>query len=233
MVGLGILSLIYRDFAYEWQPVPASLPGRQILVLASGLLLVVASVALRFRTTVVIAVRVLFPYLLLWQRLKVQALIVPPGMEAVWLGSRFAQLENTPFFTHITGEKGIRMARILFAVALIPIGLSHIVYVKITAGLVPAWLPFRAGWAYLTAAGQIACGLGVLFSVYARAATMIEVGMLAIFALLVWGPPIAAPSPRFPLTAFLITWAIGASAWLVATNKPSKQNDIRKGEIHG
>jgi hypothetical protein len=85
----------------------------------------------------------------------------------------------------------------------------------------------------LTDAGQIACGLGVLFSVYTRAAAMIEVGMLAIFAFLVWGPPIAAPSPRFPLTAFLITWAIGASAWLVATNIPSKQNDIRKGEIHG
>jgi hypothetical protein len=145
MVGLGILSLIYRDFAYEWQPVLASRPGRQILVLASGLLLVVASVALLFRTTVVIAVRVLFPCLLLWQRLKVPALIVPPGMEAVWLGfseiavllaggwvlfARFAQLENTAFFTHITEEKGIRMARILFAVALIPIGLSHIVYVK-------------------------------------------------------------------------------------------------------
>ena len=248
MVGLGILSLSYRDFAYEWQPVPACLPGRQILVLASGLLLVVASVALLFRTTVVIAVRVLFPYLLGWQLLKVPALIVAPGMEAVWLGfseiavllaggwvlfARFAHLENTAFFRHITGEKGIRMVRILFAVALIPIGLSHIVCVKITAGLVPAWLPFRVGWAYLTGVGQIACGLGMLFSVFARLAAMIEVGMLAIFAFLVWGPPIAAPNPRFPLTAFLITWAIGASAWLVATNIPSKQNDMRKGEIHG
>jgi len=35
------------------------------------------------------------------------------------------------------------------------------------AALVPAWLPFRAGWAYLTGVGQIACGLGVLFSIFA------------------------------------------------------------------
>jgi hypothetical protein len=52
--------------------------------------------------------------------------------------------------------------------------------------------------------------------------------MLALFAFLVWGPdtwfaatPKLAGTPpglRFPLTAFLITWAIGASALLIANN---------------
>jgi uncharacterized membrane protein len=91
-----------------------------------------------------------------------------------------------------TGENGIRVARILFAVSLIPIGLSHLVYVKETAALVPAWLPFRPGWAYLTGLGQIACGLGVLFSIYPRVAAVAEAGMLSLFTLLVWGPAILA-----------------------------------------
>jgi hypothetical protein len=61
----------------------------------------------------------------------VPALVVAPGMEAVWLGAgELAVL--------LTGENGIRVARLLFAVSLIPIGLSHLVYAKATADLVPA-----------------------------------------------------------------------------------------------
>src|SRR6202022_4897391 len=104
-----------------------------------------------------------------------------------------------------------RIARILFALSLIPIGLSHLVYVKETANLVPAWLPFREGWAYLTGVGQIACGTGVLFSIYPLMAATAEAGMLILFTLLVWGPAIlAAPKTRLPWTAFFISWAITA-----------------------
>ena len=128
--------------------------------------------------------------------------------------------------TFATSESGIRLARILFAVSLIPIGLSHLVYVKQTADLVPAWLPFRTGWAYLTGLGQMACGIGVLFSIYPCAAAAVEVGMLNLFTLLLWGPAImAAPSTRLPWTAFFfISWAITAAAWLVANSIASKES---------
>jgi uncharacterized membrane protein YphA (DoxX/SURF4 family) len=78
----------------------------------------------------------------------------------------------------------------------------------------------------MTGAGQIACGAAIVFGVWPRAAALIETTMLALFAFLVWGPdtwvaatPKMAGSPagpRFPLTAFLITWIIGASALLIA-----------------
>ena len=242
LIGLGILSLVYHDFAMQWQPVPASIPGRSALAYASGLLMVIGGVALLFKAIAAPAIRILFPYLIIWQLLKVPALIVAPQVEGVWLGfaeitvllaggwvlfARLAELDDKSFFRHIVGENGIRIARILFAVALIPIGLSHIVYIKITASLVPAWLPFRAGWGYATGIGQIACGLGVLFSIYPRLAAMVETGMLAVFAFLVWAPRIvAAPTSQLPWTAFFITWVIGASAWLVAINIPPR----RKGD---
>jgi uncharacterized membrane protein len=255
MVSLGVLSVIYHDFAYSWQPVPGSIPGRGTLAVVSGLLMVGASLALLFRATEAIAIRILFAFLVLWQLLKVPALIAAPGMEAVWLGfgeiavllaggwilfAQFSNLDSSAFFSHITGERGVRLACILFGVALVPIGLSHIIYVSITASFVPAWLPFRTGWAYLTGFGQMACGLGVLFSVLPRAAAMIETGMLAIFAFLVWGPtswflstpkfPGTPPGPRFPLTAFLITWVIGASAFLVAVNIGASRKRNVQGE---
>ena len=126
--------------------------------------------------------------------------------------------EGSPL-AFLTNENGIRVARILFAVSLIPIGLSHIVYVKQTAEFVPAWLPYRVGWAYLTGAGQIACGLGVLFSVFPRVAAWSEAGMISLFTLLVWAPAIvAAPRTRLPWTAFFISWAIASAAWVLAQN---------------
>ena len=86
-----------------------------------------------------------------------------------------------------------------------------------TAALVPAWLPARTAWAYLTGAGQIAAGLGVLFSILPRLAAGAEATMLSLFTLLVWVPAVVAkPTDRLSWTALLISWAITAAAWVVA-----------------
>src|SRR5947207_4650925 len=180
MIGLGVLALIYGDFAMVWQPVAPWIPGRTALAYASGVIMLLGGIGLLFAPTAAWAARILFPYLIVWLLLKVPALVVAPKIEAVWLGVGeiavlltggwvlFARLAGMQKESSIAGENGVRLARILFAVSLLPIGLSHIVYVKETAALVPAWLPYRVGWAYLTGAGQIACGLGVLFSIFPR-----------------------------------------------------------------
>ena len=83
----------------------------------------------------------------------------------------------------------------------------------------PGWLPYRTGWAYLTGIGQMACGIGVIFSIYPRVAATAEAAMLSLFTLLVWIPAIVvAPTARLPWTAFFISWAITSSAWLLATD---------------
>jgi uncharacterized membrane protein len=239
MIGLGILALVYGDFALVWQPVATWVPGRTGLAYASGVVMLLGGLGLFFRATSALSTRILFPYLIAWLLLKVPALVVAPQMEAVWLGigelavllaggwvlfANLAGLSERSTWIFATGKNGIRIARILFAVSLIPIGLSHLIYGKETAAFVPAWLPFRLGWAYLTGVGQIACGIGVLFSIYPRVAATAEAGMLTLFTLLVWGPAIlAAPTTRLPWTAFLISWAITASAWVLANNIATKE----------
>ena len=234
MIGLGVLALIYGDFAMVWQPVPAGIPGRTVLAYASGVIMLLGGVGLLLEATAAWSVRILFPYLIVWLFLKVPALLVAPKMEAVWLGfgelavlmaggwilfARLANLQAGSPLAFAAGENRVRCAQILFALSLIPIGLSHIVYVKETVELVPAWLPYRVGWAYLTGAGQIACGLGVLFSILPRVAATAEAAMISLFTLLVWGPAIlATPKARLPWTAFFISWAIASAAWVVAQN---------------
>lgn len=240
MIGLGILALIYGDFAMVWQPVAPWVPGRTALAYASGILMLLGGAGLLFRATVAMSLRMLFPYLIVWALLKVPALVVAPGMEAVWLGfgeltvllaggwtlfARLAEVRENSILGFAVGDKGVRMARILFAVSLLPIGLSHMVYVQATVDLVPAWLPFRTFWAYLTGAGQMACGLGVLLSIFPRVAATAEAGMISLFTLLVWVPAIvAAPKTRLPWTAFFISWAIGAAVWAVAQNVSGKKS---------
>lgn len=259
MIALGILSVISRDFAYTWQPVPAFHPGREALAVICGLFMIAASIALLFRSTAAIAARAMFLFLLAWMSLKIPAIFVAPQIEGVWLGlgelgmlfaggwvllARLSGLDDTTFFSRLSGQRGLRIAHIIFGLAVIPVGIAHIVYLDITTSLVPSWLPFRTELAWITGAGQIACGLGIIFAILPQVAAYVEAGMLALFGFLVWGPdtwfsamPKMAGSPtgpRFPLTAFLITWVIGASALLIAQNsKPVGFNLNPSARKHG
>src|SRR5207245_10333141 len=86
MIGLGILALVYGDFALVWQPVAPWIPGRTVLAYTSGLIMLFGGVGLLLRATAAWSARILFPYLIVWALLKVPALLVAPQMAAVWLG---------------------------------------------------------------------------------------------------------------------------------------------------
>jgi uncharacterized membrane protein len=240
MIGLGVLALAVGDFAMGWQPVAPWFPARTALAYTSGVIMVGCGAGLMFRATTVWAVRILFPYLIVWQLLKLPALFVAPKIEGVYLGfgelavllagewtlfALLGEMDSTPWLRWASGDRGVRIARYYFALWLIPIGLSHLIYVKETVNLVPGWLPYKTGWAYLTGAGQIASGLGVLFGVLPRTAAWAEAVQITLYTLLIWVPAvIAAPKTRLPWTALWISWAIGAAAWVVAQNTKSKQS---------
>ena len=242
MVGLGILALIYRDFALVWQPVPAWVPGRATIAVATGVLMLLCGIGLLIRPTSRLSAQILFPYLIAWALLKLPDLVTAPLVEGSWLGfgelamllaggwtlfARLASVAPTSPLAFATSARGVRIARILFALWVIPVGLSHFVYNDGTAGFIPAWIPFHRFFAYLTGAGHIASGLGVLFGIFPRAAAWAEAAMLAIFTLVIWAPAIAAaPTTRLPWTAFFISWAITAAVAVVAQNIPKKNTTV-------
>ena len=250
IIGLGVLALVFGDFAMVWQPVAPWFPGRTALAYLTGALEVCVGCGLLFPASLAWAVRILFPGLILWAMLKVPALVVAPQTEGVWLGlgeltlllsggwtlfARLAELPEGSVFGFAAGERGVRAARMLFAASLPPIGLSHFVYLQATIHLIPSWLPFPAGWARLTGAGQIASGLGVLFKVLPRAAACAEAAQISLYTLLIWVPTCLFTSymnmesvfgqsgKRLPLTALFISWTIAAAAWVVAQNVPGKR----------
>ncbi len=238
MIGLGVLGLSVGDFAMGWQPVAPWFPARTALAYASGVLMIACGAGLLFRASVVWSARILLPYLIVWQLLKLPALVVAPKIEGVYLGfgelavllaggwTLFAVLADVRmprWLAWSTGEQGVRAARYYFALWLIPLGLSHWLYTRETIVLIPAWLPFKTSWAYLTGAGQMASGLGVLFGVLPRVAAWAEAGQITLYTLLIWLPAIfATPHRRLSWTALWISWTIGAAAWVVAQNTGQK-----------
>ena len=239
LIGLGVLALVYGDFALVWQPVAPWVPGRTALAYGSGILMLGSGAGLLMRATASWAARVLFPYLIVWALLKVPALFVAPKIEGVWLGfgelamllaggwvlfARLAEVRADSWLAFAAGDRGIRIARYLFAVWVIPVGLSHFFYTKATIDLIPAWIPGRMFWAYLTGAGHVASGLGVLFSVAPRLAVFAEAGMLSAITLLVWAPAVLThPTVRMPWTAFWISWVITAAVWVLAQGMENRK----------
>jgi uncharacterized membrane protein len=249
LLGLGILGLIYGDFALVWQPVAPWFPARTALAYIIAALEVLTALALLFRATSRWAVRILFPGIVLWQLLKVPDLFAAPTVEGSYLsfgetaillagaGTLFAKLADLPTgspFAFLTGERALRLARLYLGLWIIPIGLSHIVYHEATVLLIPAWIPNRLFFAYLTGAGQIASGLGLLFNVLPRVAAYAEAAQLWIYTLLLWVPAViygpnadvqavfgASSGPRMPWTALLVTWLPAACALAVAQNTPT------------
>ena len=233
LAGLGVLSLGSGDFAYVSQPVPAWVIGRGLLVYASGALLLACGAGLLWprtlaRSSLVLTLYGMASMLLLhapriareplneveWFNLGEIATIVA----GAWiLFACAAPVPASRWRKAVVGERGVRLARLLFALALPPFGLSHFVYAKATAGMVPSWLPGHLAWAYLTGAGHVAAGLGILLGVLPRLAATLEALMVSTFLLTVNVPDlVGAPRDRWQWTEVFVASAIGGAAFLVA-----------------
>jgi len=223
MIGLGVLIFRYGDFALGW---PSWVPWRRALVDGLAGMLLLGGAGLLFARSVRVAVGLLRPCLLLWAALRVPALVHAPLVEVNWLAvGEIAALAAGAWA--LFGAGGRLVVRALFGGSLVAFGLSHFFYTHETVVLVPSWLPFRRGWAYLTGAGHTAAGLGVLLSIRPRLAAALEAAMLAIFTVVVWAPAISARSAtRDAWWEFVLSWAIAAAAWVVAGSIPPRDHAI-------
>src|SRR2546427_12038927 len=86
--GLAILSLIFRDFAPIWQPLPAWIPWRETWVYGCGLLVLAASVGLCFSRSALPSALTIGTYLAAWA----VARAVPGGFKPPHLGSWYCFL---------------------------------------------------------------------------------------------------------------------------------------------
>jgi uncharacterized membrane protein len=229
LAGLGVLSLIYGDFALNWQPVPGWVPWREILARASGILLLAAGVGMLVKRVAAVSTLVMTAYMLSWVLLlQVPRVAQAPTDLGMWLGfaeSSWLFCGGWILFDSVAGTHdklkrsidGPRAARYLFGFACLILGLSHFVYFDATTGMIPSWIPAHGAFAYLTGAGHFAAGLAILSGVLPRLAATMEAGMISCFVLLLHAPGVAAaPTNRLQWTMLAVASALAGSAWAVA-----------------
>src|SRR6476660_10103763 len=85
MIGLGILGLIKRDFTALWQPVPKSVPARDVLIYLCAIVPLASGLGLLWQRAAAAAARVLLAYLLLWLLvLRVPLIFISPTVNVWW-----------------------------------------------------------------------------------------------------------------------------------------------------
>ncbi len=233
LIALGILGLVQGGFGPIWDSVPKGLPGREILACLCSLVCLVCGVGLLLRRAAAAAARVLFIYLFIWMVLvKVRLIVLMPLVEGAYqswgetavivagawvLYAWFAADSDRARLGFAVGERGVRLAQVLYALALIAFGLSHFVYVDLTTPLVPGWLPGHTFWAYLTGCTYLAAGAAILAGIWAKPAAVLSAWQIGLFLLLVWVPIVAAGNVSAEhWSETIVNVALLAGAWVVA-----------------
>lgn len=233
MIALGVLILVKGDFSPVWEPVPKGVPAREVLIYLCAIVSISCGFGLLWRGVSGRAASVLLALLGFWMLVfRVRAIFLAPASQDSWSGVGetsvmlaaawvlYAWLASDWDRQHLpfaTGKNDLRIARVIYGLAMIPFGIAHFHYVRETAALVPGWLPWHVFWAYFFGCTFLAAGVGTVFGVYARLAVALSAFQMGMFTLLAWGPIIAAGSKNaFVWSETILSAALTVGAWVVA-----------------
>src|SRR4051812_1329422 len=200
--ALGMIALVWRDFATVWHPVPGNVPHRLALVYVTAALLIAAGAAVQMRRTMRAALLVLAFLNLIAACLWIRRIVGYPELIGTWsgFGEQFSLTAAALAVYVLTTPAGVpwapraaAAARVSFGLCAISFGLAHFFALPQTASMVPHWLPLgQRFWAAATGTALFLAGVAILTGIQALLATRLLTVLLALFGLLVWLPTVVS-----------------------------------------
>jgi|SRR5690606_19012969 len=223
-IGLGATGLAFGDFARQWQPVPADVPARLLLAHASAVLLAAAGLSILLRRYAVPGAWTLSAFYAAWVVvLHAPIMLATPFDILPWLG--LAEIlalacAGGMLALSVGGRDRLRLRRairIVFGACPLVFGMSHFAYPEFTAGMVPAWMPWRTFWAYATGFGHVAAGAAIMTGMVARPASTALAAMMGSFVVLVHVPRVVGnPGSHHEWTMLFMATSLTGAAWNIA-----------------
>ena len=229
-VLFGVIALMWYD-SDTWQTL------RQIWNLPFGTIIggclmtaqIAGGIGMQYPRTARLASVVLGVVYLLFSLACIPGIIAAPAIYAQY-GSFFEQFSllcgaiALYAATETNAARAVmfgRMARLGFGVCAISFALSQMFYLRVTADLVPKWIPpNQMFWAILTTIAFALAAIAILINHQARLAIRLMTLMLALFGVVVWIPRlIAHPEAHLNWSEFALTFLIAGAAWMLADLK--------------
>jgi hypothetical protein len=226
-VLLGVIALMWYD-SDTWQTLRQiwSLPFGTIIGGCLMIVQIAGGIGMQYPKTAHLASIVLGIIYLLFSVACIPGIMAAPAIYAQY-GSFFEQ------FCALCGAVALyaataanaaravasgRVARLGIGACAISFTLSQIVYLSVTADLVPKWIPpNQTFWAILTTIAFALAAISILINRQARLALRLMTLMLASFGALVWIPRlIAHPEAHLNWSEFALTFLITGAVWMVA-----------------
>jgi uncharacterized membrane protein YphA (DoxX/SURF4 family) len=229
--ALGMVGLVWGDFATVWQPVPAELPGYRGLAYAAAVLLLACGVGLQLKRSASIAACALAALFLAFAVPWAVRVVRFPQLFGTWAGcAEQLALAIAPLSLMAAGKpRQGRLCRIAFGACAIAFGLNHFFALPQTAGMVPSWIPpGQIFWAAATGIFYVSGGVALVTGVLASLAARLLALMIACFGVLIWAPALFAhPESHLVWAGNAINLLATAGAWIIADSiSAGKSRDV-------
>lgn len=235
LIAFGVVNLVRLDLVPDIEPLPASVPGRLVMAVLSGVVLVASGAAIlvgwRARLGAAVAAQFLTVCVL---PLHVAQLVTQPGSggawvvaaevvglcAAAWMLAATLARDDTPLagigaFVARNADVVTTVARLGFGASFLVFGWSHFVYHAYVESVIPAWVPAHRFWAYAIGVAHLAAGVSILARVQARLAATLLAAMFGSWVVIVHAPRVTADSAR-EWTSLIVALAFCGASWIAA-----------------
>ena len=226
-VMFGILTFAWRDVNLWRQIIPlGKVPHPEIVLYIAAAIQLFGGLAIQWAPARRVGAFSLGSIYFIFALFSVPQIVARPLTYNSWGGffEQFSLVSGALVAYGMTGpnhhEGAPRLSRIgyvFFGVCVVSFAVEQLVYLSVTANLVPKWIPpGQMFWAVTTTIAFALAAIAILFGRAALLASRLLTAMLIGFGLLVWLPiAISQPHTLFNWTESAETLAIAGAAWIV------------------